>query len=427
MHRLKSRIRQNMSTQKVENLSRDRDAQPTTQDLLADIELLEREQDICRDISSPRPVIGRMVMHIRRILRIALRPFLGRQVAFNAATVRLLKSLQQRFGLLVEHEILMDHLQYEVEKATRYGVELRKRFEEDLDRRLNEQNSLLSQVEQKLANLDQQAAIFFPRQDVGASANLPSTAPLVDSGFIPRQEHPWYPPFALGPSTIAERATDSETIKKVVEINRRLLPDPVIRYLSSYYDHGLTMFGSDWRFADVATVLVAIGELMKPKSYLEIGVFHGRSMSVLAAICPECALYGFDLWISDYASLDNPGPDYVREQLKRVGHVGPATFISGNSHETLPRFFAENPNLFFDVITVDGDHTYDGTAQDVCDVIPRLKVGGFLVFDDLAHPATRFLSRVWSRVVVTDPRFVCWQFTETGNGVAIAMKQYDYQ
>ena len=144
---------------------------------------------------------------------------------------------------------------------------------------------------------------------------------------------------------------------------------------------------------------------------------------MVAATCPDCAIVGLDLWIPDYAGIPNPGPDFVRTEIKKVGHTGQLELIAGDSHKILPRLFSEHPDTYFDLITVDGDHSERGAAQDLRDVKARLKVGGVIVFDDICHPLHPYLASVWHKVIVQDARFTAWEFTELGYGVAFAIRK----
>jgi predicted O-methyltransferase YrrM len=461
--KLESRIRQNIG-----RLPITAPAPAVTQEQgVADLEgeTVQFAPDICGDISSPRPIIGPLVVAVRRILRFLLWPFLGRQIIVNQTIARILESQtasNRKLGISlanIDRELVVlrnrmvglrrelyqsadsnAKLSNELSKLREESVdadaklcdELSKLREEsvDADAKLCDELSKLreeyvdsnAKLRDELSKLQGEISVWRPRE--ASEIDRPSGAeiPFVDAAFQPESGESWYPRSALGPWTIASRATRFETIRKVMAIARCLVRDDIIDSLLCFYEHGVARFGADWRFADIATTLVALGELVKPARYLEIGVFHGRSISMIAATSPQCELFGFDMWIPDYAGLANPGPDLVLEQLRRVGHTGPVRLISGDSHETVPRFLAEHPDLYFDVITVDGDHTARGAAQDLKDVMPRLKLGGFLVFDDIMHPETRYLWRVWSQVVATDPGFVTWDFREMGNGVALAMK-----
>ena len=109
-------------------------------------------------------------------------------------------------------------------------------------------------------------------------------------------------------------------------------------------------------------------------------------MAQVAAHNPGCEIFGFDLWITPYAGVDNPGPEFVRQQMLAVGYSGRLRIISGPSRQTVPRFLEENPGMTFDIITVDGDHSDEGAWTDLKAVAPSVGPGGFLLFDDLLSP-----------------------------------------
>lgn len=232
----------------------------------------------------------------------------------------------------------------------------------------------------------------------------------------------WFPSLLLSPSMIAAKARSRQTLTSVVDILKRLTADEYVKYLLQFYPQGLDRV-EDWSYVDLPTILLAATQLTQPRAYLEIGVRRGRSMAMVAAHQPSCDLYGFDMWVQGYAGMENPGPDFVRKEIKSLGHKGKLEFVDGDSHETLPRFFAQHPELFFDIITVDGDHSEAGAEQDLLDVLPRLSVGGVLVFDDISHPSHMYLKEVWLRTVASNPRFATWQYDELGPGIAIAVRK----
>lgn len=232
----------------------------------------------------------------------------------------------------------------------------------------------------------------------------------------------WYRPVMFGPSTLASLAVGPASLRDTIRVIKSLEPDDYLRYLLAYYEVGIDRFGDSWAYADILTVLVATARLIRPRSYLEIGVRNGRSMAMVASICQTCEIVGIDLWTSNYADMSNPGPDFVRAEMTKLGHTGRLELISGDSHVVLPDFFSKHSDEYFDLITVDGDHTEKGAEQDLCDVLPRLKVGGVLVFDDISHPLHPYLADVWHQVLVADSRFLTWQFTELGYGVAFAIR-----
>ena len=114
---------------------------------------------------------------------------------------------------------------------------------------------------------------------------------------------------------------------------------------------------------------------------------------------PQCAIYGFDLWVPDYAGGPNPGPEFVQEELARVGHEGDLVLESGDSRTTLPAFLERHPDLYFDVITIDGDKSVPVVASDYANALPRLKIGGVVVTAIFGFHAVRLNSIAAERTV----------------------------
>ena len=369
-----------------------------------DVDTIQSTYDITQaQFTSQRRFLGPVLILIKRLLRRLLIPVLSRQAGWNAAQTRLVTFLKYWvLELFQQSAALRRELQGQYGQLTALGREIA-----DLRMQMNLQTS----------------ALLAQRALPGVGSDGANSMQEASSSFhSPVAKKQWYAPVILGPSTVGKFATSRESRRQVMDILGKLKQDDVIQYLLSYYEEGDRRYGDSWLYADITTILVSLAKLMRPKEYLEVGVFHGRSMAMVAALCPQCELFGFDQWLP-YAELLNPGPDLVREQLRGVGHQGPVTLVSGNSHQTLPEFFRQHPEANFDLITVDGDHTEEGAAQDLRDVIPHLKLGGFLAFDDLYFPGFEYLSRVWFSVVASDPRFLTWEFKELGNGIAIAMRR----
>ena len=243
---------------------------------------------------------------------------------------------------------------------------------------------------------------------------------------VPGFETQWYPDPLVGAPTLAKLIVGSpgRYIQEAIDLLEILAPDDYSLYMREFYREGLSRFGDSWGYADIVTILLGLSEILKPQSYLEIGVRRGRSVCGVAKILPECEIVMFDMWVENYAGIDNPGPKMVKAELEKVDHCGRVEFVNGNSHQTLPAYFNDHPEKTFDLITVDGDHTNLGAAQDLCDVLPRLSVGGAIVFDDICHPKTPGLRDVWRRMVVENPRFSSWTYTEVGYGIGFAIRKY---
>ncbi|CAN5524875.1 hypothetical protein BH09PLA1_BH09PLA1_23160 [soil metagenome] len=175
---------------------------------------------------------------------------------------------------------------------------------------------------------------------------------------------------------------------------------------------------------DNATVAHAAAELIKPRRALEIGVHRGFTSCAIAAAARDVELHMMDSWRPIYSERPNPGPVLVRQQLLAAKHRGRPIFHQGNSHELLPRLFATDPDLRFDIIVVDGDHTEHGADQDLRDTFPRVARGGVLIFDDLMHPAHRYLLNVWRRWAdQLAEEFSFAEYLDDGLGVGWAVRR----
>lgn len=233
----------------------------------------------------------------------------------------------------------------------------------------------------------------------------------------------WLEPVQLAAAAIAKLAGDAKTIESVLDILTRLTDDDYLIYLRQYYREGLRKFRPFWGYADLPTFLHAASSCIEPKNYLEIGVRRGRSAAIVAAMNPHCTIYGFDMWMPDYAGMPNPGPDFVADELRRIGFQGKLELVSGDSHETLPDFLRENQRLEFELINVDGDHSEAGARKDLETVLPRLKIGGAVLLDDIVHPQHTYLEAVWDSVLGNDSNFSTAKYKDLGYGVAVAVRK----
>ncbi len=199
--------------------------------------------------------------------------------------------------------------------------------------------------------------------------------------------------------------------------------------------------------------LAWLAKRLNPRTYLEVGVFRGFSMAVVVAKCPEIDVYGFDLWVPGYGKTENPGPPFIQAELQKVGYHKIATLVTGNSHWTLPVFFGNYSRAFnrargvrtafyllrtvlsirrilrlsrnrpesFDLILVDGDHSFVGAYQDLSDIMPYCSIGGAVVFDDIVKEPSCL--DAWRAVQGQFKNFSYYEYTENLPGVGVAIRE----
>lgn len=245
---------------------------------------------------------------------------------------------------------------------------------------------------------------------------------MLKSVFIHGQNH--YGQVILTPETLANTSTSPEIMEELLTFHHQLASDEYVEYVDTYYREAMHRFGKHWRYLDISNVLFTAAKILQPETYLEIGVRRGRSACMVVRGCPSVNMVAFDMWIQNYAGMENPGEEFVRQELTKNGHTGGISFINGNSHQTIPEFFSRYPGTLLDMITVDGDHSEEGAFDDLCNVIPYLSVGGVLVFDDIAHPAHPYLLDVWRRALARFPFLAGYEYTDAGFGVAFAIRKW---
>ncbi len=246
------------------------------------------------------------------------------------------------------------------------------------------------------------------------------------SEVVPRIETIAGPAETVNLDTVVAFASDVEPKRKLVEVFGRLDPDPSIGRMVDGYRRAIDRFGSRWRYIDLWSLLYAYTVLARPARYLEIGTRRGHS---LAAVCAASMQSGADSlevvccdrWIERYAGQANPGPEFVKEQMTRIGFEGAIRFLSGSSHELLPALFQDSGERF-DLVTVDGDHSRQGALADLEDVVGRIRLGGMLAFDDINHPQHLYLHDVWKRVMEGRQDFETYANPRNATGIAAALR-----
>lgn len=107
----------------------------------------------------------------------------------------------------------------------------------------------------------------------------------------------------------------------------------------------------------------------------EVGFNCGFSSWAFLKASPSVLVWSFDL--ANYA--------YSTAAKAHVDELFPGrhTLIQGDSHFEIPAFAKAHPDLRFDVIFVDGDHTLEGARADLADLRALATADTVLVMDDI--------------------------------------------
>ena len=129
----------------------------------------------------------------------------------------------------------------------------------------------------------------------------------------------------------------------------------------------------DWNSEDECGLFMAsIIKMSKYKTVLEIGVFEGETTQHLINALPQGGQYvGIDI------------NDYRTEKTTALMEVGGKSidFILGNSLSELEKL----PKNHFDLIFVDGDHSFSHVLQEFKLVEKLVARGGVIVYHDTIH------------------------------------------
>jgi predicted O-methyltransferase YrrM len=115
-------------------------------------------------------------------------------------------------------------------------------------------------------------------------------------------------------------------------------------------------------------------------SYLEIGVHNGTSMSYVLLCDSQIRAVGIDLFErTNYA--DRLALRDIKRRLDSLNKFGHSVrLIKGDSHDS--GTYAELGQSKFDLIFIDGDHSYEGVKNDFGRILGLLSPGGIVAFDD---------------------------------------------
>lgn len=130
-------------------------------------------------------------------------------------------------------------------------------------------------------------------------------------------------------------------------------------------------------------------ENLNPKRVLEIGTFKGESMQLFKDYLGEDITFiTIDPWtkiqwsteIDHKVKLDFAGnfEQSTNEKILQMENVGKMKFKSDDIHE----MFADG---YFDMIYIDGDHSYEAVRNDILNYMPKVKSGGWVCGHDYNH------------------------------------------
>merc|ERR1712217_503180 len=122
------------------------------------------------------------------------------------------------------------------------------------------------------------------------------------------------------------------------------------------------------------------------KTICEVGFNAGHSSAVFLNANPEAKVYSFDIAQFPYTRGN-------ARLMKDLFHDR-FEFIVGPSETSVPEFHRQRPDVQCDVISVDGDHSTEGTFADLANMRQMASCRNWVLMDDAGWNST---NSAWQR------------------------------
>ncbi|MBX2997413.1 MAG: class I SAM-dependent methyltransferase [Caldilineaceae bacterium] len=134
-----------------------------------------------------------------------------------------------------------------------------------------------------------------------------------------------------------------------------------------------------WMSRSERLMMFSLAFCLRPQRYLEIGTFQGGSALVVGSALDALKSNG-QMYLVD------PTPKIAQEDWLKIAHR--AELFKGYSPDILRKVAAKAVQPF-DLVLIDGDHTYAGAKRDAEGVLAYVGPGSYIVFHDSFFPEVR--------------------------------------
>lgn len=131
----------------------------------------------------------------------------------------------------------------------------------------------------------------------------------------------------------------------------------------------------DSELRTLSSFMMWMQRVRSPARYLEVGIYGGGTIKFLMDHVPSIQCTGVDLF-EDLQVINNThdGGNYTQADVQ--GFLGDSVrLIKGDSADVLPSLASTGES--FDLIFIDGNHTYEATRIDLQNSLALLAPGGF--------------------------------------------------
>lgn len=116
----------------------------------------------------------------------------------------------------------------------------------------------------------------------------------------------------------------------------------------------------------------------KDVNVVEIGIQFGRSTTTIAEFVKRMEGWTFTAMDSWQEDVSKEAKEHVLKQLVKYNWT--LNIWSCTSNDGLQHYRKK-----IDLIHIDGDHTYEGVMSDCKNWLPKVRIGGYVAFDDYGH------------------------------------------
>lgn len=184
-----------------------------------------------------------------------------------------------------------------------------------------------------------------------------------------------------GDSTVNASMVEQEIPEPQIDARQSsCLPQPdLVRYDVAKQDPNLNLKTISiledapvWMTVGERLLLYTLAYTLRPQHYLEIGTFQGGSALIVSSAMDALDSTGH-LYCID------PNPQISPETWAKLEHR--TTVFEGCSPHILQDESELADNLF-DVVLIDGDHSYSGVLKDAEGILPLVCSQGYIIFHD---------------------------------------------